>query len=155
MKHLSRILSLLILVSATVIFSACDKGEGGGTSEKEKQIDLLVGTWEATSVTNNGDSHSTDYENFTITIAKSSSEAMTYVTAGRPAGKLSPWNANGTFTFGDNVTTELVRADNVDLTYVLSGSTLTLTLPDYSGEGYLVPGRTGTVDGDWVFTLSK
>jgi hypothetical protein len=155
MKHLARILSLLILVSASAFFAACDKSEGGGASEKEKQIDLLAGTWTASEVTFDGNSQMADYTGFTLAITKSSSEAMTYVTGNRPAGKLSPWNANGTFTFGTNIATQLKRGDNVDVTYSLSGNTLTITLDNYSGEGYLVPGRTETVEGDWVFTLTK
>jgi hypothetical protein len=155
MKQLARILSLLILVSATVFFYACDGGGEDGPSEKEKQIDLLVGTWTATAVTNDGDSQMDDYTGFKITITKSSSEAMTYVTEGRPAGKLSPWNANGTFTFGSTVSTDLVRGDNVPVKYSVSGNSLTITLENYSGEGYLVPGRTETVEGDWVFTMTK
>jgi hypothetical protein len=155
MKHLARILSLLILVSATFFIASCGGDGGNEPSEKEKQIDLLVGTWTATSVTNDGTPHTDDYNGFQITITKSSSEAMTYVTQNRPAGKLSPWNANGTFTFGTNVSTELKRDDNVNITYNLSGSNLTLTMNDYSGEGYLVPGRTETVEGDWIFTMAK
>jgi hypothetical protein len=155
MKHLARILSLLILVSATLFIVGCGGDDADEPSEKDKQIDLLAGTWQATSVTNDGTSHTDDYADFTIEIDRSSSEAMTYVTANRPAGKLSPWNANGTLTFGANVATDLKRGDNVDITYSVSGTTLVLTMTDYSGEGYLVPGRTETVEGDWVFTLTK
>lgn len=155
MKHLARILSLLILVSATVFIAACDGGDGDGPSEKDKQIDLLAGTWSASSVTLDGAAQSDYTSAFKITIAKSSSDAMTYVTVGRPAGKLSPWNANGIFTFGSDIKTQLKRDDNVNITYSLSGNTLTLTLADYAGEGYLAPGRTETVEGDWVFTFTK
>ena len=154
MKHLGRILSLLILVSVAVFFAACDKGDGDDSSEKEKQIALLAGTWTATSVTNDGDTQAPDYDGFTITITGSSSEQMTYVTNNRPTGKLSPWNANGTIVFGDNISTQLLRDDNVPITYSLSGNTLTLTMENYSGEGYVV-GRTETVEGDWIFTMTK
>ncbi len=157
MKHIARILSLALLVSGTLFIASCGGDDGDGPSAKEKQVDLLVGTWSAQSVTNDGDSdpHTANYSNFKITITKSSSEAMTYVTQGRPAGKLSPWNANGTLSFGTNISSELKRGDNVTINYSLSGGTLTLTLPDYSGEGYLVPGKTETVEGDWVFVMTK
>ena len=109
MKHLARILSLLILVSATLFIAACDGGDGNEPSEKEKQIDLLVGTWKATAVTLDGDPHPEFTEDignstpFTITIAKSSSETMTYTTSQRPS--LSPWNSGGILTFGTSVAT--------------------------------------------------
>lgn len=158
MKHLARILSLLILVSATLFIAACDGGDGNEPSEKEKQIDLLVGTWKATAVTLDGDPHPEFTEDignstpFTITIAKSSSETMTYTTSQRPS--LSPWNSGGILTFGTSVATQLKRDDNVNLTYSVSGSNLTLTLTDYTGEGYTA-GRTKTVEGDWIFTMTK
>lgn len=156
MKSVARILSLLILVSATLFFAACDKGGGDEPSAKEKQIDLLAGTWQAQSVSFDGDdTYTDDYADFTLQITKSSAEAMTYVTQGRPAGDLSPWNANGTFTFGGDIATQLIRSDEVAVTYSLDGNTLTLTLANYSGEGYLVPGRTATVEGDWVFVMTK
>lgn len=152
MNQLTRILTLAILVSATLYFSACDKGGGDEKSEKEQQIDKLVGTWSASAVTYDGDDQMTDYGDFEITIAKASAEAMTFTTANRP-DKLTPWDASGTFTFGSPVTSKLVRGDDVEITYAVSGSNLTLTMENYSGTGY--NGRTETVAGDWVFTLTK
>ncbi len=152
MTLLTRILTLAILVSATVYFTACDSGGGEEKSEKEQQIDKLVGTWNAAAVTYDGDDQMTDYATFQITIAKASAEAMTFTTANRPA-KLTPWDASGTFTFGTPVSSELVRGDGVEITYAVSQNNLTLTMENYSGTGY--NGRTETVAGDWVFTLTK
>ena len=153
MKLLSRILTLLILVSAMVYFSACEKGGGDNEkSEKEVQIDKLVGTWNAQDVTYDGDDMMADYGSFQITIAKASADAMTFTVSGRPA-KLTPWPASGTFTFGTPVTSQLVRDDDVAIVYAVNANTLTLTMQNYSGTGY--NGRTETVAGDWVFTLTK
>lgn len=152
MKTLARILSLLILVSVSVFFAACDGGGGEDKSEKEAQIEKLVGTWTAQSVTYEGDPNP-DYDNFTITIAKASSEALTFTTSGRPAGKLTPWDASGTFTFGSPVASMLQRGDNVPVSYTVSGTNLQMTLENYSGTGYQA--RTGTVAGDWVFNFTK
>ena len=152
MKTLARILSLLILVSVTVFFAACDGGGEEGKSEKEAQIEKLVGTWNAQSVIYETEA-STDYDNFTITITKASSDAMTFTTSGRPAGKLTPWDASGTFTFGSPVASQLVRGDGVTVTYTVSGTNLKMTLENYSGTGY--QGRTETVAGDWEFTFTK
>jgi hypothetical protein len=152
MNLISRILTLLILVSATIYFSACDGGKENEKSEKEVQMDKLVGTWSAQAVTYEGNDQMTDYQNFTIAITRVSSDAMTFTTTGRP-GKLTPWDASGTFTFGNPVASKLVRGDDVTVTYTVSGSNLQLVLDNYSGSGY--NGRTETVAGDWIFTLTK
>ncbi len=152
MKLLTRILTLSILVSATLYFAACDKGENEKKSEKEQQIDKLVGTWTATVVEYGGDPDD-EYDGFTITISKASAEAMTFTTSGRPA-KLTPWDASGTFTFGTPVASKLIRGDGVEINYAVSGNNLTLTMENYSGSGYN-GGRTETVAGDWVFILTK
>jgi hypothetical protein len=157
MKQLARILSLLILVAAATFFTACDKGDDEETDETAAQIAKLVGTWGATSVTLDGvnDPHTADYADFTITISESSNNTLSYSISGRPAGGLSPWPASGTFTFGNPVTSLLNRSDNVPVTYSVSGTALTLSILDYSGEGYAVPGRVASISGDWVFTLTK
>ncbi len=153
MKLISRILTLLILVSATVYFSGCGKdGDEDKKTEKELQIDKLVGTWNAQAVTYDDDDMTADYESFQIAFAKASGDAMTFTTSGRP-GKLTPWPASGTFTFGTPVTSQLVRDDGVNIVYAVSANTLTLTMENYSGTGY--NGRTETVAGDWEFTLTK
>jgi hypothetical protein len=157
MNLISRIVTLLILVSATIYFSACDGGGDNKKSEKEVQIDKLVGTWKVTpggSVTSEDQGDVTsDYASFEIAITKESAEAMSFTTTGRPA-KLTPWPPNGTLTFGTPVASKLIRGDgNVQISYVVSGNNLTLTLDDYSGTGY--NGRTEGVAGDWTFNLTK
>lgn len=154
MKQINRILSLVILVVATVYFTACDDKSGNEKSEKEIQIDKLAGTWEASSVTYEGDPNA-DHANFSITITKVSAEAMTWTVTGRPAGKISPWNANGTFTFGSPVSSTLVRDDGTNVKYNVDGTNLVLTLENYQGTTYEVPGRTSSVAGTWVFTMTK
>ena len=151
MNPLTRILTLAILVSATLYFSACDKGGGDEKSEKEQQIEKLVGTWNASAVTYD-DEPADGYDDFQITISKASAEAMTFTVSGRP--ELSPWDASGTFTFGTPVASKLIRGDVVEIIYAVSGNNLTLTMEEYSGTGY-TNGRIETVAGDWVFTLTK
>ena len=152
MKHLARILSLLILVSATVFFTACDKSDGGGKSEKDQQIDKLVGTWTATSVTHNTDPQDAYTGTFKLTITRSSSELMTYSTAGRPSGVPTSWDSDGTLAFGSTITSDLIRDDGQTITYSLSGSTLTMTISGFTGS-YV--GRVESAEGDWVFTMTK
>lgn len=153
MKLIARILTLLILVTSTVYFTSCDDGgDDDKKSEKELQMEKLVGTWNAQAVTYDGDDMMADYGSFQLTIAKASADAMTYTVSGRPE-KLTPWPASGTFTLGTPLTSQLLRDDNVSIVYAVNANTLTLTLENYSGTGY--NGRTNTVAGDWVFTLTK
>jgi hypothetical protein len=151
MNQLNRILSLFLLVGVTVFFAACDGGGDNEKSEQEIQIEKLVGTWNATNVTYEGNTNA-DYSTFQLVIGKSSNSAMTYQANNRPA-KLTPWPPSGTFTFGNPVASKLVRDDQVTITYNVSGTNLTMTLENYSGTGY--QGRTETVAGNWVFTFTK
>ncbi len=121
-------------------------------SSKVLLIDNLVGTWHTQSVTYDGDDQMGDYAGFQISILKASGEAMTFTTSGRPA-KLTPWDASGTFIFGPSPDSQLERGDGVELKYAVDGNTLVLTMENYSGTGY--NGRTSTVAGDWIFTLTK
>lgn len=152
MKLLTRILSLAILVSGTLYFTACDDGEGEKKSEKEEQIDKLVGAWNVSAATYDGEDQMDDYGVMQIAIARASADALTFTVTGRPE-KLTPWPASGTFTFGSPVTSKLIRDDGVEITYAVSGNNLTFTMENYSGTGY--EGRTSTVAGDWVFTFDK
>lgn len=150
MKHISRILSLLIITSAVVFFNACDGGDDSGPSEKEQQIEKLVGTWNATTVTLDG-TPDTRFANFKLTITKASGDAMTWTAAGRP--NPSPWDASGSFTFGTPVATQLVRDDGITISYAADGNSLTMTIPNYTGQPYSA--RVSSVSGTWVFNMTK
>ena len=115
-------------------------------------IEKFEGTWNAQAVTYDADDMIADYGSFQIAFAKGSSDVMTFTTSGRPA-KLTPWPASGTFTFGSPSTSQLVRDDGVTIDYDVNTNSLQLTMENYSGTGY--NGRTSTVAGDWVFTLTK
>jgi len=154
MKHLLRILTFLILVSATVYFSACDSGSDPEKSEKQVQIDLLVGTWNSSAVLHDAVNLNADFSAFKVTIVQATSgETMTFTTTGRPTTLPSPWPSSGTISFGNPVTSALVFGDGSTATYSVSGTTLTITFTGYSGAGYT--GRTASAAGDWVFTMTK
>jgi hypothetical protein len=154
MRNLLRILTLLILVGATVYFSACDSGSDPQKSEKQTQIDLLVGTWNSSSVLHNSINLNADFSAFKVSISQAgTAETMTFTTTGRPTALPSPWPSSGTISFGNPVTTALVFGDGSTATYAVSGSNLTITFTGYSGAGYV--GRTASAAGDWVFTMTK
>lgn len=152
MNRIFKVLLCFLFLGSTLCVISCDDKEDDKKSESEIQIDKLVGTWSSQSVVHE-DVQNPDYGDFQITIAKSSDESMTYTTSGRPSGKLSPWNSSDTFVFGDPIGSELIRGDDVVVSYVFNGANLVLTIEGYSGEGY--PGRVNSISGDWVFTMTR
>lgn len=154
MKH-SRILSLLLLVGATLFFTGCDDGDDNKTSDKQKQIDQLVGTWNVQQVTYNTDI-TAEYQNptFKLVISDNGDDGLNFVAQDRPSGKLTPWPADGGFAFGSNVATELIRSpDGITITYSVTDGALNMEF-EYTGEGYTAA-KTGTVDGPWSFRFTK
>jgi hypothetical protein len=151
MKHLARILSLLLLVSSVLFSTSCSKDDDG-EPETDTQINLLNGTWTATSVTYEGVEDG-DYDNFSITVnGTKGNEFVSYTTAGRPS-KLGPWTSSGTLEFGEPAKTVLVRDDDTSITYAVTETTLHMEF-DYTGDGYF-GGRTESIGGHWVFEFTK
>jgi hypothetical protein len=154
MKHLSRIPSLLILVSSVLFLAGCNKDDDGGT-ETDELISKLSGTWNATSVTYNGQQQA-DYADFALLITGSEgNEAVAYSTEGRPAApKRGPWSSGGLLEFGDPVASQLVRDDNVEIAYSVTETTLRMEFT-FTGIGYDGPARTESIEGEWVFEFEK
>ena len=152
MKHLARILSLLLVVAIGFSFTGC-KDDDDKKSETDQQIDKLNGTWKASSVKYQDTDVTSDYSNFTITLtAAAGAKSIGYSTTGRPSGKLGPWAGSGTLQFGAKPSTELVREDDTDIVYAVSGTSLEMSF-DYTGQGSM--GRTESIGGDWEFQFTK
>ncbi len=157
MKYSSRILSLLILVSMTVFFAGCDKGEDNKKSKKDQQIAKLVGTWNFQSGTFDGELEG--YDDFTLVIdGDAGDDVLTYDASGRPAGK-GPWPMGGDLSFGADVLHDLIRdegsADELEMTYTVTDNSLTIEF-DFTGTGYEGDGaRTENIEGTWVFNFTK
>jgi len=150
-----------ILMMTLIIFSACKKSSTP-PSIQETQLSKLTKTWTLSSVTLDGvnKKDANNYNNFKVTFSGTYSAAnptasYSYSVSGRPA--LSAWPANGDFKFGSSSPeTQLVRdpdsADQLNMTYSISGSPAVLTLTfTYSGTGY---SRTAEVNGQWVMTFN-
>jgi hypothetical protein len=160
MKLLTRTLSLLTIASLVLFFANCGGDGGGGTPTEKKQLAKLVGTWEIESATLDGGTptpdKTADYAGFTLTLSGTFDEdnedafPYTYVTTNRP--DLSPWDASGTWGFGSNPKTQIVREDGLGINYSLaSDGTLTL-MYNFSGEGF-PSAKAAEVDGDWTLVL--
>jgi hypothetical protein len=154
MKHLSRIFTLLVLVSAGLFLSNCGSDGGDEKSPEDEQLALLVGTWTINSAEFNNTSKP-EFENATITIT--SGKTFTFDAASAIAA--GPWPSTGSFEFGTNITTQLTiihpNGDSFPATYSVSGSALSIALTNYDGEAYDHAGRVESVEGTWEFTLSK
>ena len=149
---------IIVLIS----FSSCDKSNPPEPSVEEAQLKLLSKTWTISASKGSKvefGSGSTDrtseYEGMTLTISGTFSEGGTYnyTVATRPS--LSPWPANGTWTFDLNDPENLVirTEDNIPMTYSVVDNKLQLVFT-YSGAGYTGP-RISAVEGSWIFLFSS
>src|SRR5688500_13202535 len=111
MKIASRILSLLILVMITTFYTSCKKDDDNKETEEKQQLDKLKGVRTIVSA-NDGDDRTADFQgpDLVLTVAGNYVEGGTYnysFTGRRPTP--SPWPADGTWKFGTNKSTEVIR----------------------------------------------
>jgi hypothetical protein len=150
--------SLLLIASIGVLFTFSNCGGGGSTPEPvtDQQLAKLTGTWKATSVTYQAGALTT-YSAFKLVLTGTKgTTSFNYTTSGNPT-TLSPWKSSGTWAFGTDPVTMIVRDSGTDLlnmTYVVSATTLEIRF-NYSGAGYPNQGRIDQVIGEWVFTFTK
>jgi hypothetical protein len=154
---LLKVFILLIAVGSLITFSNC--GGGGSTPEPlaDQQFTKLAGsgtkTWKISSVTLDGAANS-QYNGFTLTISGTKGATIfNYSVANRPA--LSPWKASGKWSFGTNISTDIIRdpdiaTDKQEMTYTVTDNTLEIKF-NFQGAGYT---RTDQVGGNWIFTFS-
>lgn len=157
MKHVARLLSLLLLVVAGIFYASCDDGNGE-KSQEEIQLDKLKATWTLQSA-NDGTDRTDEYPGMTVTISGTFSENGTYNYSSDADSwpSISPWKAIDTWKFkSGSVTNTIIRqSDLQEMTYSLSNSDKTLTISfNYQGPGFN-NGRTESVDGDWDFVFTR
>ena len=161
MNHLNRIFSLLLLVSAAVLYSNCGGGDDPEKSEEELQLDKLkVSQWTLQSA-NDGTDRTAEYPGMTLTLTGSYSAGGTYSYASsastwpEPRG---PWKKDDAWKFkpGAVANTIIRLSDEQEMTYTLSNSDKQLTIAfNYVGEGFVNAGRVEIVEGDWTFTFTR
>jgi hypothetical protein len=160
MNHLARILSLLILVSATVFFTNCGGGDDPEKSEEEVQLDKLKASpWTITSVTGQGGDKTTDYTGMTLTFSGtfSAGGVYHYTSTATSWPSLSPWNEEDDWKFkSGSVGTTIIRlSDDEEMTYTLSNSDKQLEISfNYVGAGF-PNGKVENVEGDWTFIFQR
>ena len=156
MKHLARILSLLILVSASLFYMSCDGGDDDKKSEEETQLGKLSSTWTISKAELDDEDRTTSFSNLKLTLSGTYTEdGASYdysFTGTRP--NPSPWPASGTWKFGSPATSQIIRLfDNMPIAYTVSDNQLTLTFDcttcDFAGS------RGKKVNGTWEFIFTK
>lgn len=142
---------LFCVLLGLCLLSACGKDGEPEPSIEERQLALLARTWKAGTVTLDGVDISAEYTSFQLSLQKGE-PSNSYSVAGRPP--LGPWKSNGTWTFGSNAETKLVRdsgADQVELTYEVTENSLRLTF-SFTGNGYT--NRASSAQGEWIMTFT-
>lgn len=158
MKHVSRLLSLLILVSAGLFYVGCDGGDDPEKSQEELQLDKLKATWTLQSA-NDGTDRTDEYPGMTVTISGTFSEGGTYnyTSDADSWPSVSPWKAIDTWKFKTGAVGSVIvrQSDLLDMNYSLSNGDKTLTISfNYTGTGFS-NGRTASVTGDWDFVFTR
>lgn len=159
MNHLTRIFSLLILVSAGLFYASCDGSEGGDKTEEEIQLDKLkAGQWTLFSA-NDGTDRTTEYPSMTLTMSGSFSAGGTYsyTSSATTWPTVSPWKKDDTWKFQSaSVGNTIIRlSDDQVMTYELTNSDKQLTISfNYTGPGFN-NSRVASVEGAWTFVFTR
>lgn len=159
MKLASRILSLLVLTTLAIFYISCDGGGGNNQSEEEKQFNKLKFNWNLVSA-NDGTDRTNDFPNLKLTLSGTFAQGGTFqysFTGTRPTP--SPWPASGTWEFGGNPSTQIIRDpnsnDELDMTYEITNDVLVISFTVPENHPGWTGGRIESVSGNWIFTFKK
>lgn len=161
MKITNRALSLLILAAVSLVYAGCKDDDDNKDSEEKKQLSKLLGTWTLQTATADDTDRTDAFSDLVLTLAGSYVEGGTYnysFTGTRPDP--SPWPASGTWKFGANKATEIIRDPNssseILMNYQVTDTDLVIsfTVPDGSSWAGGTS-RVRSVTGDWTFTFTK
>lgn len=160
MNHLSRIFSLLLLVSVAVLNSNCDGSDDPEKTEEELQLDKLKASQWTLLSASDGTDRTSEYPGMTLNYTGTFSAGGTYAYTSNATSwpSASPWKKNDSWKFvSGSVTNKIIRlSDDVEMTYSLTNSDKQLSLSfNYTGPGFNNAGRLETVEGDWVFTFTR
>jgi hypothetical protein len=158
MKLVARFLSLTLLAGAALFYASCDGGDGDTKSDEEIQLEALSKTWTMQTAELDSDPRAADFTGMKLTLSGAFAAGGTYnysITGTTPTP--SPWPRSGTWKFGADVKSQIIRdpntGDELEMNYSLSNGVLTISFTctdcNYSGGG-----RVSSVDGPWVFTFN-
>lgn len=142
--------AIAVIIAAFMLIECKESPSDPVPSPEEQQLQKLAGTWNLSSVTNDGIAQP-GYENFKLVLAGTpGASTYNYSCTGRPA--LSPWPANGTWKFGTDPLEDITIDNDLPALYELTSTQLAITF-NYSGNGF--GGRVSEVKGQWVFKFTK
>ncbi len=161
MKITRRLLTLSILATAAIVYTGCKDKDDDSKTVEQQQLEKLAGAWNLVTATDaQTPDRTTDFTNLVLHLEGSySGEGQTYnynLTGTRP--NPSPWPESGTWKFGTNKTSEIIRdpatTSEIMVNYSVADSelTLTFTVPETGGWP---GGRVKSVTGAWTFTFSR
>lgn len=152
MKNLK--IASLVLVLGLVVLGSCKDPDPVEPSATEKQLALLVGTWNYSSVTYDGSPDAGDWTNFAVSFTDGG-----YTSSSVSAGRELVWPSSGSWQFKGagtdaiNVNT-LVRDDLVEMAITVDEANLTMSFTYNESINGRSNGING-IDGPWVFTMTK
>ena len=169
MKISSRTLSLIMLVAVSTIYTGCKKDDDDKKTQEQIQLEKLKGVWTVVSANDGGD-RTADFvdadpaNSMKLTLEGNYAEGGIYnysLTGKRPTP--SPWPASGTWKFGTDKLTQIIRDPGPNnpnelpepMTYSVTDTDLIIefTVPD-GHQGW--PGsRVNSVSGQWTFTFTR
>src|SRR6187399_355366 len=131
-----RILATAFSLGVILIFSGCGGKNTPAESTQDKQLALLSQTWKVSTVKFETNDVSTTWTGFQLTISGTKGNTtFNYTSASRPTAS-GPWDASGTWKFGTDPVTQIIRIeDTVNMTYTVTETTLTLNF-NYTGPGF-------------------
>jgi hypothetical protein len=161
MKLTTRILSLLVLAGMIIFASGCGPDPGKKKGAEEQQFEKLASSWTLVSASD-GDDRTADFVDLVLTLSGTFAEGGTFnydFTGVRP--NPSPWPKSGTWKFGDDVTSDIIRDPGTDselaLEYTLTSDTnltINFVIPD-GDPGFPGGSRVGNVTGAWTFEFVR
>ncbi|HEY0656288.1 MAG TPA: lipocalin family protein [Chryseosolibacter sp.] len=144
-KYISYVVALLVVTGSAISFSACDGNDGPSASEK--QMKLLVGTWNISSVKVDGVDYTNIFDGFKLTFTDA---PPTY----SPVNGGKVWTEPGQFTFTDGAATQFFGpAGQVVTITTLTENALVLEL--VWNETSLGMGRTKSIAGNHEFVFTR
>ena len=161
MNHLTRIVSLVMLVSVGLFYTGCDGGGDDEKTQEQIQLEKLVSSsWTLISASDPTD-RTSEYPGMTLSFSGTfANEGGTYSYTSNATSwpDVSPWKKDDSWKFqSGSVGNKIIRlSDDQVMTYTLSNSDKQLTIAFiYSGTTGFNNGRVASVAGNWEFVFTR
>lgn len=144
-----------LLILGFFVITGCGPDPEPEPTEEELQLEKLVGTWKlgSGSVTLNGDDRATDWAGFEVIFTDSKGYSTNEFSFDE-----NVWPSVGTWAFQDTTGSGLnvlERSDGIILNInSISATSLTLNF-NYVISRIYKNGRVESIEGNWIFSLSK